>query len=391
MTIYLDHNGTTPLLPEVRERFVELIDEGLGNPSSTHAAGRRARAVIDAAREEIAAAVNVPEEWVVFTSGGTEANNLALRGVLEAAGTGAGLAVSAIEHSAILEPARELATKGHELTVIPVDERGAQGLAATRKALERPGCRLLSVMVANNEVGSVAPMAEIGACLRDLGEARPLWHTDAVQALGKLPLHLQSWGVDLASFSAHKVGGPPGVGFLVRRPGLPLQPQVLGGGQESGLRAGTENAAAIGAAALAVRLACERQESYSTAVGKLVSTFWEGLSQVAPGARLMGPGLSVSPRLPNTINVLFDGVDGRTLMARLDLEGVEVSLGSACASGAIEPSHVLTAMGMKESDARNSLRLSLGPCTTQADINTAVEIMGKLLRPSTPGAKPAHG
>lgn len=378
MRIYLDHNATSPMSAEVRERFLELLDEDLGNPSSTHASGRRARAVIDDSRAEIAAALCVPEESVLFTACGSESNNMALRGALEAPGGERGLATTVIEHSSVLEPARDLEQRGFPVSWIPVDERGALNLGSVQHVIESSGCRLLSTMAANNEVGSLAPLDEISELLGKAPSGRPLWHVDGVQALGRVPLRLSDWGVDLASFSAHKVGGPLGVGILFRKPGVELRPLALGGGQESNARAGTENAAAIAAAALAIRLACSKQESNAVRLGELSTMLWEGLQEVAARVRLLGPDLD-SPRLPNTLNVLFENIDGRTLVARLDLEGVEASLGSACSSGAIEPSHVLLAMGFDAEEARAGLRLSLGACTSRADIHSAVDTMGKVL------------
>lgn len=383
MRIYLDHNGTSPMLPEVRERLFELLDEGLGNASSTHASGRRARSVVDEARAQIAGCLGVAEEWVLFTAGGTESNNLALRGVMDRSPQPAALAISTIEHSSVLEPARELGEQGHELTLLPVDERGKLCLNALGSHLEHKPCRLLSIMVANNEVGALAPMEQISDLLAERGSARPLWHSDAVQALGKLPLNLARWGPDLVSFSPHKVGGPQGVGILLKRPGVELRSFSTGGGQELGIRAGTENAPAIGAAALAVQLACDLQTTHARRMRDLSTALWQGLQGLTPNLQLVGPAIDETERLPNTVNLLFEGLDGRTLVARLDLEGVEVSQGSACSSGAIEASHVLRAMGYGEREARSALRLSLGTCTTLEDIHSTVEIMGKVLREIT--------
>jgi cysteine desulfurase len=361
----------------VRACLASLQEQGLGNPSASHASGRRARAAVDEAREQVAAALGVPEEWVIFTSGGTESNNTALRGVLEC--TGGGLAIGATEHSSIGGPAERLAARGHELWTLPVDDCGRVVLADLERVLEAPRCRLLSLMMANNEVGSLAPMESISERLARLGGRGPIWHSDGVQALGKIPLNLRAWGVDLVSFSAHKVGGPQGVGFLIRRPGVPLAPLMLGGGQETGARSGTENVPGIVAGALALELAVAEQASFAERVRTLATRLWEGLKQVDPAARLIGPAVDDPERLPNTLNVLFDSIDGRSLVARLDLEGVEASLGSACSSGAIEPSHVLLAMGYDEEAARAGLRLSLGHDTSSTDIHSAVETMGRVL------------
>ncbi len=384
MRVYLDHNGTTPVRAEVRERYLRLLDGGLGNASATHTSGRRARAAVDDAREQVAAALQVPEEWLIFTSGGTEANNTALRGVLAAGGPGSGLLTSAVEHSSVLETAQILGGAGHPHGTVPVGTSGDLDLDAFDRALADAPPRLVSIMAANNETGACSPMEAIAARLGALGKERPVWHSDAVQALGKCPLTLTEWGVDLASLSAHKVGGPIGVGVLVRRPSVPLPPLLTGGGQEVGARSGTENVAGIGAAALAIELAVAEQATYARRALELTLRLWQGVRQHAPEARLVGPPLEDKPRLPNTLCVLLPGIDGRSLVARLDLEGVEASLGSACSSGAIEPSHVLLAMGFDDACARAGLRLSLGRATSHEDVHSAVEKMGKALQGLAP-------
>ncbi len=375
-SVYLDHNATTPLRSEVREHLLAELDELRGNPSSVHAAGRRARAVVDRARERAAAALGVAEEECVFTSGGTEANNMVLFGSLRPHGPPAGLVTSAIEHPSILEPAALLESAGHTVRRIAPDGEGRVDMQAVLEAATDPACRLVSIMAANNEVGSCARLGELSEGLRSAADpARVRLHTDATQALGRLPIDLAGWGVDLATFSAHKVGGPLGVGLLVRRRGVPLAPVLAGGGQEGGLRAGTENAPALSAAALAVELAVTEQASYRERVGKLAASLWENLSRALPGARLIGPPIDASERLPNTLAVLLPGAGQQLLVARLDLEGIAVSAGSACASGSIEPSHVLTAMGLEEEDARATLRLSLGRETSPQEARRAVEIL----------------
>ncbi len=378
MRLYLDHNSTTPLRPEVRERWLELLDAGLGNPSSVHASGRRARAVIDEARARVAAALGVGEEWVIFTSGGTEANNTALAGVLGALAPTAGLVVGATEHSSILEPAKLHASHGRPLEFAPVDAHGVLLPGACIELAANPRCSLLSLMVANNEVGAIAPMSLLAVGLNELGSARPVWHVDAVQALGRMSLDLRGWAVDLASFSAHKLGGPPGVGILVRNPQLPWVPSLLGGGQESDLRAGTESTAALGAAALAIELAVLEREQYAAHTRQLTRELWERLAAQAD-AQLLGPPIDSESRLCNTLNLRFPGVAGHALVARLDLAGLEVSVGSACSSGALEPSHVLLAMGASEEVARSGLRISMGRTTTREDVHTAGDILVKTL------------
>jgi len=388
--VYLDHNATTPLRPRVRAALLETLERLRGNPSSTHAAGREARHLLDEARERAAAALGVEEDEVVFTSGGTEANNLALDGALSApagGGTAAGgLVTTAIEHASVLGPARRLAASGRPLEIAPVDPQGRVDPGDVLARADRCGARLVSVMAANNEVGTLGPVAELGAALATRDPSRrPLLHTDAVQALGRVPLDLAGWGVDLASLSAHKLGGPVGIGLLVRRRAVRLEPLLVGGEQEGGLRPGTEDVAGVVAACLAVELAAAEQASYAARLGELEGQLWSSLSSRLQGVRLLGPPLGSPQRLPGTLNVLLPHIEGSVLVTRLDLEGLEASAGSACASGSLEPSHVLRAMGLDERDARAGLRLSLGRSSTWEDVRQAVDILVKT--GSGPGAK----
>jgi len=377
--VHLDHNATTPMRPEVRERLLEVLDSGASNPSSLHASGRRARMLVDEARERTAAALGVGEDEVLFTSGGTESNNLALFGTLAA---GRALVTSTVEHSSVLEPAARLAQAGHPWRQAAVGEDGLidVGLVA-QLALGQAGSSaaepagLVSVMAANNEVGMVQPLAELGRRLAEAPGPGPLLHTDAVQALGRLETPLRAWGVDLASFSAHKLGGPQGVGVLYRRAGVALRPHLVGGGQEGGLRPGTENVAAIVAASHAFELAVRDREVFAARASSLALELWNGLRESFPGALLMGPPIDSVARLPGTLNVVLPHVDGKVLVTRLDLEGLEVSAGSACASGSLEPSHVLLAMGLDEQRARAGLRMSVGRETTRIDAQQAVDIV----------------
>ena len=403
--VHLDHNATSPMRDEVRELLQRTTAELGGNPSSLHAAGRRARHLLDEARERTAAALGVAEDEVVFTSGGTESNNLAVLGFLRASRRGpepgplgplgplGALVTSTVEHSSVLGPAEQAEREGHRWLRLGVD---AQGLVQPRALLELvsggltapdagptpPGgapVALVSIQAAGNEVGQAMPLASIAAALATLGETRPRLHTDAVQALGRLPLDLAGWGVDLASFSAHKVGGPVGVGVLFRRLGVPLEPLFHGGAQEEGLRPGTENVAGIAAAALAIELAVAEREAYARRADELARELWEGIQAAHPDAVLLGPSPGPSTndqRLPGTLNVVLPGVDGKVLVTRLDLAGLEASAGSACASGSLEPSHVLLAMGLPAERARAGLRLSVGRNTTRDDIRTAVDILG---------------
>jgi len=371
--VHLDHNATTPLRPEAREALLGALDELQGNPSSVHAAGRAARAQLDVARERVAGALGVLEDDVIFTSGGTEANNLALLGALRHR-PGAALVLPSTEHSSVLEPAARLEEEGHPVRRVPVDPAGRVDPEAV--VAEAQGAALVSLAAANNEVGTLGPLARVAGALAEQPQ-RSLLHTDAVQALGRVPLDLD--GVDLASFSAHKVGGPVGVGVLVRRTRQTLVPNVWGGGQEQGLRPGTENVSAIVAAAVAIEAAVAEQETFAARATKQVMNLWEGLKGAFPEARLLGPPLDAHDRLANTINVLLPAVDGRVLVTRLDLAGLEASAGSACASGSLEPSHVLLAMGLDEERARAGLRLSVGRTTNEEDVRNAVEILRRTL------------
>lgn len=378
--VHLDFNATSPMRAEVRALHAEVLDTLRGNPSSLHAAGRSARGRIDLAREQAAAALGVGEDELVFTSGGTESNNLAVLGSLRAAPRAPGprsLVTSPVEHASVLGPAARLEREGHPWHRLEVDARGLVEPAAVLEAVERGPCGLVSILAAGNEVGQAMPLAAVGAALETLPpERRPRLHTDAVQALGRLPLALDAWGVDLASLSAHKVGGPVGVGVLVRRRGAPLEPLAYGGEQEGGLRPGTEDVAGIAAAALAIELAVQERAEFAARAEAMARALLAGLRAAHPDCRLLGPPLEErDARLPGTLNVLLPGVDGKVLVTRLDLDGLEASAGSACASGSLEPSHVLLAMGLSRDQARAGLRLSVGRTTTWRDVEQAVEIL----------------
>ncbi len=374
--VYLDHNSTTPLLPEVEAYWEECRARQLGNPSSPHTSGRAARDLIDRARERVAGALGVHEDEVLFTSGGTESNNLALRGALTAA-RASHLVTTAVEHSSVLEAARALEKDGCVLEVLPVDGGGRVDLAALEAALEAAGGpTLVSIQTANNEIGAIQPMAEVADLVRAHAEA--ILHTDAVQALGRIrpPLAVAE-GPDLASYSAHKAGGPIGVGVLFRKRSVRLAPLLHGGGQEEGLRPGTENAAAIAAAAFAVEIAVANTETFGERARAFVKVLWNELRDAFPNVRRMGPEEDAA-RLPNTLALVFPGTDGKVLVTALDVAGLEVSAGSACASGSIEPSHVLVALGCDDDEARAGIRLSLGWNTTREDCAHAVDTLRKV-------------
>ncbi|MBL6720602.1 MAG: aminotransferase class V-fold PLP-dependent enzyme [Planctomycetes bacterium] len=358
--IYLDHNATSPLRAEAREALLAALELGPLNASSAHAAGRAARALLDEARERVAGALGVAEEEVVFTSGGTEALNLAIAG---AVGPGGRVAASAVEHPAVLAACERHAGA---LQRLPVDSEGA--LLPLEAPLE---VELVAVQAANSETGTVQDLPDLSSRLRS---GCPLL-VDAVQALGKIPVDLSAWGADLAAFSAHKVGGPAGVGVLVRRGPQRLSPLLVGGGQEDGLRAGTEGVAAIHAASVAIALAVDELAATRDRVEGLTAALWDGLREAIPGIECNGRPPGVQGRLPNTLNVALPECDGRVLVTRLDLAGLQASAGSACSSGSLEPSPVLLAMGQDRKRARRGLRLSCGRTTTHNDIHRAVEIL----------------
>ena len=391
--IYLDHAASTPLDPEVRAAMLPWLGERFGNPSSVHEPGRRARAAVDAARDRVAAAAGCASREVVFTSGGTEADNLALRGVLERWGAERGrhLVVSAVEHEAVLTTARALAAAGRaELTVVPSDHRGRVDPAEVAAAV-RPDTVLVSVMLANNEVGTVEDLPAVAAAVRS---RRPgvLVHSDAVQALGRLPLGLDALGVDLLTLSAHKAYGPQGVGALVARHGVFPAAQLTGGGQERDRRSGTENVAGIAGFGVAAELAERRREVDAPAMERLGARLAELLTEAVPGAELTG---DPSARLPGHCSLVIPGCRSDLLLAVLDELGVCASAGSACSSGAPIPSHVLAAMGFGEL-AGCALRLSLGRSTTGQEVEAAAErvrvaaerVRGAGLPPLTPGDDP---
>jgi cysteine desulfurase len=367
--IYLDHAATTPLDPDVRTAMLAWLGEGYGNPSSLHRHGRRARAAVDEARDRVAVAVGCAAREVTFTSGGTEADNLALRGVLERWGgeRGRHLVVSAVEHEAVLATAQALAEAGRaDLTVVGSDRSGRVDPGAIAAAV-RPSTVLVSVMLANNEVGTVQDLAAVVAAVR-ARNPRTWVHTDAVQALGRLPLGLDALGVDLLSLSAHKAHGPQGVGALVARHGVFPRAQVTGGGQERGRRSGTENVAGIAGFGVAAELAERRRVAEAPELARLARRLTELLAPI-PGLETTG---DPTARLPGLWSCVIRGCRSDLLLAVLDELGVSASAGSACSSGAPVPSHVLEAMGFGEL-AGCALRLSLGRSTSEADAEAAAE------------------
>jgi cysteine desulfurase len=373
--IYLDHAATTPTDPAVIEAMLPYWRETWGNPSSLYAAGREARAALDRARAALAEVLHCHPREITLTSGGSESDNLALRGIVaEARRTIAHphLITSAIEHHAIMHTAAALAKDGVDVTYLPVDAYGMVSPDDLAAAI-RPETCLVSIMYANNEVGTVNPIPTLAAIAR----ARHIpFHTDAVQAPGSLPLDVEALGVDLLSLSAHKFNGPKGIGLLYTRRGTRWTPQITGGGQEMNRRAGTENVAyAVGMATALARAEAARPETVAHCAA-LRDTFVARLTAEIADVRLNG---HPTARLANNANLGFAGVEAESLLILLDAEGIAASAGSACASGSIEPSHVLTAMGVPEAYALGALRFSLGPETTAAELDTVAALLPRLV------------
>jgi cysteine desulfurase len=364
--VYMDANATTPLLPEVLEAMQPYFVERFGNASSVHSFGQQARGAVEQARIKVAALLHCRPAEIVFTSGGTESDNLALFGATR---PGDHVITTTIEHHAVLHAAEQLAKSGREVTFIPVDDNGAVGPEDIRRAL-RPNTRLISVMMANNETGAIQPVEAIGAIAAEAGVQ---FHTDAVQAAGKLPMHVEKIGCNLLSISGHKIHAPQGVGVLFVRKDTKIEPLMFGGTHERQRRAGTENLAGIVGLGKAAEIAAKSLEDGST---QHIAALRDRLQHEIL-ARVADAGVHSGnvPRVPNTANLWFDHLEGEALVISLDLKGLAVSGGSACASGASEPSHVLTAMCVPTDRARASLRFSLSKLTTAEDVDYAIEIV----------------
>jgi len=368
--IYLDHNATTPLLPAVVERMVAVLRDEFGNPSSVHHFGQQAKAVIDEARSEVANLIGAEPSEVLFTSGGTEADNIAIRGAAEAleAGGRRHLVASAIEHEAVLNTLKALARRGWRTTLLPVDQTGIVSPTALRDALA-DDTAVVSVMHANNEIGTIQPIAELARVAHERGA---LFHTDAVQSAGKIPINVKTLGVDMLSMSAHKFYGPKGVGALWIRRGLRVLPILTGGRQERSRRAGTENVAGIVGMGVAARIASGKMEDEGRRLSALRDRLESGILRSVPGTAVNG---SPGARVPNTTNISFDRIEAESLLIGLDLQGIAVSTGSACSSGTLEPSHVLKAMGFNAHRTQNSIRFSLGAANTEAEVDRVVAVL----------------
>lgn len=365
--IYLDHAATTPVDERVIEKMLPYFGERFGNPHSPHAFGRCAAAAIDAARDEIASLLGARSSEIYFTSGGTEADNWAVRGSVRASGK-KHFVVGATEHHAVLEAAELLKGEGCELSLAPVDEYGAADLASLQGLL-RQDTALVAVMAANNEVGTVQPIKEIAAAAHGCGA---LFFTDAVQAAGALELNVNEIGCDLLSLSSHKFYGPKGAGALYVRAGTPLAKLIAGGQQERGLRGGTLNVPAIVGMAEAFRLACKERQERTSHIRAARDAFVQEILQTIPGVRYNG---HPQQRLPGNAHFTFEGVAGDALLAALDLAGVAASGGAACSSGSAKPSHVLLAMGRTEREARAGVRFTFGKNTSEEEALRAAQIV----------------
>jgi cysteine desulfurase len=374
MRVYFDYNATTPLAPDVVEALTAATRDIFGNASSVHHFGQQAKAAIDTARSAVAALLNADPSEIVFTSGGTEADNFAIRGAAEATEvTGRRhLIATGIEHEAVLNTLKALARRGWRTTLIPLDHTGIVSPDRLREVITEDTA-IVSVMHANNEIGTVQPIAELAAIAHEHGA---LVHSDAVQSVGKIAVDVRALGVDLLSLSAHKFNGPKGVGALWIKRGTRMQPILTGGKHERNRRAGTENVPAIAGLGVAARLAASKLASEAARVAALRDRLEEGILSAVSGTAVNG---AKTPRVPNTTNISFDRVEAESLLIALDLEGVAVSTGSACSSGTLEPSHVLRAMGLPTHRTQNSLRFSLGMLSTQQEVDRVVEILPRLV------------
>lgn len=374
MRVYFDYNATTPLAPAVLDAIACAAQDLFGNASSVHHFGQQAKSALDDARSAVAALIRADPSEVIFTSGGTEADNFAIRGAAEAAEPAPRrhLVASAIEHEAVLNTLKALARRGWRTTLIPVDQTGIVSPERVREALSDDTV-LVSVMHANNEIGTIQPIAEIAKAVHERGA---LLHVDAVQTVGKIPIDVGTLGVDLLALSAHKFNGPKGAGVLWVKRGTRLQPLLTGGKHERNRRAGTENVPAIVGLGVAATLAAQKMTVEAARVGALRDRLESGILARVPGTAVNG---SRASRVPNTTNISFDHVEAESLLIALDLEGVAVSTGSACSSGTLAPSHVLRAMGFSSHRAQNSLRFSLGLFSTDEEVDRVLAVLPALV------------
>jgi cysteine desulfurase len=369
--IYFDHNATTPVEPEVLDTMLPFLSGDYGNASSIHTFGQKARSAVETAREQVASLIGARPQEIVFTSGGTEADNHAIFGIVEAAsGDRKHVITTAIEHEAVLNTCQALEKRAVNVTYLSVDCDGRIDLSALRTSLgENPETTLITVMHANNELGTVQAMEEIG---RIAAEADVYFHTDAVQSAGKIPIDVKAMGIDLLSLSAHKLYGPKGIGALFIRGGTRLRQLLYGGHHQRGFRPGTENVAGIVGLGKAAAMVQNSIAEDSKRIGALRDSLERGLLERVRDSHANGSG---APRTPNTTNITFPGIEGEALVIALDLKGLACSTGAACSSGAVEPSHVLTAIGLSSDEARASLRFSLGRHTTPEQVDFALQVV----------------
>ena len=374
MRVYFDYNATSPLAPEVIDAVARASRDLFGNASSVHHFGQQAKAAMDDARSAVAALIHGDPSEIVFTSGGTEADNFAIRGAADALEpTGRRhLIASAIEHEAVLNTLKALTRRGWRTTLLAVDESGIVSPDRLREAIA-DDTALVSVMHANNEIGTIQPIAELATIAHARGA---LLHTDAVQSVGKIPVDARALGADLLSLSAHKFNGPKGAGALWIKRGTRMQPMVTGGKHERNRRAGTENVPAIAGLGVAAQLAAGKRAAEAVRAAALRDRLEEGILRTVPGTAVNGARES---RVPNTTNISFDRVEAESLLIALDLEGIAVSTGSACSSGTLEPSHVLRAMGLPTHRTQNSLRFSLGMFSTDDEVDRVIEVLPRLV------------
>jgi cysteine desulfurase len=371
--IYLDYAATTPVDPSVRDAMLPYLGEAFGNPSSVHSCGQIARTAVEEARARVASLINARPEEIVFTSGGTEADNTALEGTAFArVKTGNHIITSVIEHHAVLECCRFLEERGFKVTYLPVDSSGMVDPAAVEKAITGQTI-LISIMLANNEVGTIEPIREIAKIARKHGI---YMHTDAVQAAGHIPVDVDELGVDMLAMSAHKLHGPKGVGALYLRKGTKIAPFLHGGGQEKGRRASTENVAGIAGFGKAAELAMAELEAEKTRLTGLRERLLNGIKEKISGVTLNGDPVK---RLPNNVNVSVEGASGEAMLLKLDVAGICTSTGSACNSENPDPSHVLRALGLSVPQAENSLRMTMGKWTTEEEIDRVIQTLTRVV------------
>jgi len=371
--IYFDHSATTRVLPEVLEAMKPFFGERYANASSIHSMGREAKTALEGARKEVAMLLRAEPQEIVFTSGGTESDNLALKGVVLFGGRTKGhIVTTKIEHHAVLETCEHLKKFGFDVTYLPVSPEGIVSLGDVERAI-RDDTVLISVMAANNEIGTIQPFREIGALAREKGIP---FHTDAVQAIGKLPIDVKSDNIDLLSLSAHKFHGPKGIGVLYVRSGTKIEPIIHGGGQERGLRSSTQNVA--GAVGLGKAASIARQDIGDTTerIMMLRDMLMNGIPELVPRSYVNGHR---TKRLVNNAHLRFDYIEGESLVLQLDFRGIEASTGSACSTGSIEPSHVLLALGLAHEQAHGSLRLSLGRENTQEEVDYLLTVLPEVV------------